>query len=259
VGVDARGAFVSAFLATKELVSGFDARGLHQPLDFEIQAGECVVLLGANGAGKSTLLRTLLGLQAPIAGRVEIENINILEISAAKKAALLAYVPQRPIIPEGLTVNALLRLGAYRNENLTETIPHILQKIGAATWGERLVSELSGGEQQRVMIARALVQGAKALVLDEPTAHLDLAQSQEICTILRVICAAGTSIILSSHDPNDALRLPAKTLAFLPNGMIEKTPTGALGVADLQRIYGVSFSEISSNGQTRFFPQERIT
>lgn len=250
---------MSAFLATHRLVSGFDARGLHPPLDFEIQAGECVVLLGANGAGKSTLLRTLLGLQAPIAGRVEIERKNILEISAQQKAAFLAYVPQRPIIPEGLTVNALLRLGAYRNETLAHTIPHILQKIGAANWGERLVSELSGGEQQRIMIARALVQGAKALVLDEPTAHLDVAQSQEICAILRVICAAGTSIILSSHDPNDALRLPAKTLAFLPNDMIEKIPAGALGISDLQRIYGVSFSEISSNGHRRFFPQEQKT
>jgi iron complex transport system ATP-binding protein len=257
VGVDARGTFLSAFLATYQLVSGFDGRGLHPPLDIEIQAGQCVVLLGPNGAGKSSLLRTLLGLQPPIAGRVEIENRNVLEIPAPQKAAHLAYVPQRPIIPEGLTVNALLRLGAYRNEKLAETIPHVLQKIGAATWSDRLVSELSGGEQQRIMIARALVQGAKALVLDEPTAHLDVAQSQEICAILRVICAAGTSIILSSHDPNDALRLPAKTLAFLPNGTIKNIPAGGLGVADLQRIYGVSFSEIFSNGQRRFFPQER--
>jgi iron complex transport system ATP-binding protein len=249
---------VSALLAAKQLVSGFAARGLHQPLDFDIQVGECVVLLGANGAGKSTLLRTLLGLQAPISGLVEIEGKSVLEIPAAQRAALLGYVPQRPIIPEGITVNALLRLGAYRDEHLAENIPQVLQKIGAETWGERLVSELSGGEQQRIMIARALVQSAKALVLDEPTAHLDLAQTQEVCALLRTICAAGSTIIFSSHDPNDALRLSAKTLAFLPNGQVEMIPAGALGSADLQRIYGVPFSQISVNGQPRFFPQERI-
>jgi iron complex transport system ATP-binding protein len=247
---------LSAFLAAKQLICGFGARALHQPVDFEIEAGECVVLLGANGVGKSTLLRTVLGLQAPLAGSVEIDNQNILGIPAVQRAAYLAYVPQRPVIPEGLTVNALLRLGAYRDENLINAAPQILEKLGAAAWGERLVSELSGGEQQRIMIARALVQGAKALVLDEPTAHLDIAYSQEICALLGAICAAGTSIIFSSHEPNDALRLPAKTLAFLPNGTIEKIPAGALSVANLERIYGVPFLEITINGQPRFFPHE---
>jgi iron complex transport system ATP-binding protein len=243
---------VSAFLATNALVSGFDGRGLHQPLDFEIQVGECVVLLGANGAGKSTLLRTLLGLQAPLSGKVEIEDRNVLVLPAAQKAALLSYVPQRPTIPEGLTVNALLRLGAYRDANLLQTAPQVLAQIGAAGWGERLVAELSGGEQQRVMIARALVQGAKALVLDEPTAHLDVAQQREIIGLLGHICAAGTGVIVSSHNPNDALRLRAQVLAFMPGGAVETIAPGALNAGHLERMYGVPFERVVVGGQARF-------
>jgi iron complex transport system ATP-binding protein len=243
---------VSAFLAAQQLVSGFDGRGLHPPLNFEIQAGECVVLLGANGAGKSTLLRTLLGLQAPLSGRVEVETRSVFELPAAQKAALLAYVPQRPTIPEGLTVNALLRLGAYRDANLLNTAPQVLAQIGAATWGERLVSELSGGEQQRVMIARALVQGAKGLVLDELTAHLDVAQQREIIRLLGQICAAGTGLIVSSHDPNDALRLRAYVLAFMPNGAMETIAPGGLSVGHLEQIYGVPFERVVVGGQARF-------
>lgn len=248
---------MSALIETRQLVCGFGGRALHQPVDLEIHAGESWVLLGANGAGKSTLLRTLLGLQAPISGSVHIENAPLTTLTSAQKAAILAYVPQRALIPEGLTVEALLRLGAYRDAALLANIPHVLEQVNASVWRERLVTELSGGEQQRVLIARALVQGAKVLVLDEPTAHLDIASSQEITALLVQICAAGISVIFSSHDPNDALRLHAKTLAFLPSGAIESFSENTLTAADLARIYSVPFLALALDGRHRFIPHER--
>ena len=247
---------MSALIQARQLVCGFGGRALHQPVDFEIHRGESWVLLGANGAGKSTLLRTLLGLQAPIAGSVKLQGVEITEISAAQKAACLAYVPQRALIPEGLTVEALLRLGAYRDAALLANIPKVMEQVNASAWRELLVSELSGGEQQRVLIARALVQGAKALVLDEPTAHLDIANSQEITVLLGQICAAGLSVICSSHDPNDALRLHANVIAFLPDGTLEIVAKNGLNAALLSRLYGCDFAEIFVNGRSRFVAVE---
>ncbi len=249
---------MSALIVAQKLVCGFGARALHQPIDFEIGAGTCTVLLGANGAGKSTLLRTLLGLHAPLAGRVLLENRNVHEIPAAQKAAFLAYVPQKSSIPEGLTVEALLRLGAYRDGRLAANLDAVLAQVSAKDWRGRLVTELSGGEQQRVMIARALMQGARGLVLDEPTAHLDISQSQQICTLLSEICAAGSSVILSSHDPNDALRLNSAVLAFFQTGRVEHIAAGAINSPQLEQAYGVNFSEISVQGLTRFVADERL-
>ena len=239
-------------VSARKLVCGFGGQALHQPVDFEMCSGEAWVSLGANGAGKSTLLRTLLGLQASVSGEIFIENAPLTVLSTAQKAAIFAYVPQRALIPEGLTVEALLRLGAYRDSALLANIPKVLEQVNASDWRARLVSELSGGEQQRVLIARALVQGAKVLILDEPTAHLDVAQSQEISSLLGQICAAGFGVICSSHDPNDVLRLGAKTIAFLNKNKLEIISKSALNETTLQQIYGCNFTTVNVSGKRRF-------
>jgi iron complex transport system ATP-binding protein len=248
---------MSALLDCNALVSGRAGQALHPAISFTINAGESVCLLGRNGAGKSTLLLTLLGQLPGLAGEIAWQGAPVAKIPAAQLSGLVAFVPQRPVVPEGMRVDELLRLGGYRflSSKMRKSAPQVLEvlaRVGLQGFEARQVSALSGGEQQRAMVARALMQNAHAIILDEPTAHLDVTQQSQILALLRQICAAGTAVIFSSHDPNDALRNHARTLAFLADGSLEMRAPGAIEAAHLARIYGGAFTRVEIAGSARF-------
>jgi iron complex transport system ATP-binding protein len=239
---------IPAVVSLHGLVSGRDGIAAHPGASFVIAPGACVCLLGRNGAGKSTLIQTIVGLLEPIAGEMRFGVPNV------PTAQRMAYVPQRPVIPQGMSVGEMLTLGAFRLWGERRELPSVadtLARVGLAHHETRLVSELSGGEQQRAMLARALMQRAQLLVLDEPTAHLDLAQRAEVLALLREICAVGTSVLFSSHAPEDAVAVAHEVVLF-ERERVRCVSAAQITSEDVSTVYGVPVREVVS-GTARIF------
>jgi iron complex transport system ATP-binding protein len=184
-------------------------------LSLSVPQGQFTVLLGPNGAGKSTLLRTVCGLQDPLEGRVLLDRRDLATISARERARLLGVVLTERVDTWGLTAWDLVALGRAPHTRWSGrlgaedriAVDRALHATDTQAFAGRRVSELSDGERQRVLVARALAQEPVALVLDEVTAFLDLARRAEIMLLLRKLAhEGGKALLLSTHDLDLALR-----------------------------------------------------
>lgn len=202
-------------LATTGLFAGHGGRPLLGPLDLAIPSGRFVCLLGANGAGKSTLIRTLCAMQAPVAGQVDLDGEPIHAMSAAQRARRLAVVLTERVDGTLMRGYELASMGRYpylgwagRLSADDHRIVHqALSSAGALSLADRLVAELSDGERQKIMIARALAQQPRLLVLDEATAFLDLPRRVGTMQLLLDLAHRnGLAVLLSTHDLELALR-----------------------------------------------------
>ncbi|MEM7124723.1 MAG: ABC transporter ATP-binding protein [Chloroflexota bacterium] len=197
-------------------------------LDLTLQAGELVCLLGPNGAGKSTLMRTLAGMQPPLAGQVRLDGEDIGTLRPQVVAKKLSVVLTEQVHAGLLSAYALIALGRYPHTDWRGTlsaadeviVQDAIDAVGVVPLAARPVSQLSDGERQKVMIARALAQQPKLMLLDEPTAFLDLPRRVEIMQILRRLAySRQRAILLSTHDLDLALR-SADTLWLLSEGKL---------------------------------------
>ena len=184
-------------------------------LDVQMEAGEMVCLLGPNGAGKSTLMRTLAGLQPALSGDVWLSESRLQNLSTAELARRLSIVLTERVDVGNLSAFGLVSLGRHPytgwSGGLSETdravVDWALDAVGATALAQRPVLELSDGERQKVLIARALAQEPQLILLDEPTAFLDLPRRVEIMGMLRALAReTGRAILLSTHDLDLALR-----------------------------------------------------
>ncbi|HET9505892.1 MAG TPA: ABC transporter ATP-binding protein [Hymenobacter sp.] len=214
-------------LAARALTIGYPAarppKPVAGPLDFTLHPGELVALLGPNGAGKSTLLRTLAGLQAPLAGRLTIQEKDLATLGPAERARLLSIVLTDRVEAGGLTALELIRLGRHPHTGWLgglsahdEAQVHAaLATTGTTAFATRRVAELSDGERQKVLLARALAQDTPVILLDEPTAHLDLPNRVALLRLLhRLARDTQKAILLSTHELDLALQA-ADRLALL--------------------------------------------
>lgn len=197
--------------------------GYHHPiasdLNLQLRPSELVCLIGPNGAGKSTLLRTLAGMQPPLSGAVKLDETDLHSLPALDLARQLAVVLTGRIEAGNLSAYALVTLGRHpytdwrgrltsRDE---EVVQHAMRITGCDSLASRPIHELSDGERQRVMIARALAQEPNILLLDEPTAFLDLPRRVELLQLLkRLSRETNCAILLSTHDLDLALRIADK-------------------------------------------------
>ncbi len=221
-------------LFTENLAIGYAPRGrprraLADQLSVTLHAGELVCLIGPNGAGKSTLLRTLAGMQTPLDGRALLMGDDVHRLSAIELAKRLSVVLTERVDVGILSACALVALGRYPytgwSGNLTAhdqaVIRWAIQAVGAAELAPRSIHELSDGERQKVMIARALAQEPGVMILDEPTAFLDLPHRVEIMQVLRCLAHdTGRAILLSTHDLDLALR-SADRIWLLASGRLQ--------------------------------------
>ena len=184
-------------------------------LNLKLQAGELVCLIGPNGTGKSTLLRTLAGLQKPIDGKIKIDNQELEKLSQHAKAMLIALVLTDKIDIDNATVLDIVSFGRHPYSNWwgntsDEDEQKVLESIAMVHLTHKKdvnLSELSDGERQRVMIAKALAQDTPIIMLDEPTAHLDLPNRVEIMLLLHKLAhTTNKAIILSTHELDMALQ-----------------------------------------------------
>ena len=192
---------------------------VHSGINLSLKKGELTCLLGTNGAGKSTLLKTLSGFQIGIEGKVFLEGEEIHYISKKKLARKLSVVLTDSIAAGNLTVYEVVSFGRYVYSDFfgrltskdDEMIRYALECVGISHFAQRNIVELSDGERQKVMIAKAIAQETPLILLDEPTAFLDLPSRVEIMLLLRKLSAeTGKTILLSTHDLDLALQLADK-------------------------------------------------
>jgi iron complex transport system ATP-binding protein len=190
-------------------------RTLLSSLDATLEAGAFTVLVGPNGAGKSTLIRTMAGLQPALAGRVLLDGQDLHAMSPRVRAQRLAVVLTQQVKMWGLTVRQLVALGRHPHTDVMGTldetdnaaVARALESTGSIELAHRQIAELSDGERQRVMVARALAQEPKAMILDEVTAFLDLPHRVDILLLLRRLARqSGCAMLLSTHDLELALK-----------------------------------------------------
>lgn len=196
-------------------------------LDLEVLRGELVGLIGPNGCGKSTLLRSLSGLQPVLGGKIRVDNLPLEQLTLKEKARLLALVLTDRVDVSNLTVGELVSLGrnpytdwlGNLSGNDREMIAGAIGQVHLEGYENRFLSELSDGERQRAMIAKALVQDTPVIFLDEPTAHLDLPNRVEIMILLRKLARrTNKAVLLSTHELDLALQASDKLWLMTPRG-----------------------------------------
>ena len=197
-------------------------------VDLTLGDGEIGMLLGKNGSGKTTLFKTILGILKPEGGSMRFDGQDLMRLSRKERAGLIAYVPQRIqfgalTVYDSVLLGRVSRFGFRAGKKDHETVERILREMRLEDFAVRNVEELSGGEQQKVAIARALAQEPRLLVFDEPTGNLDLANEQLILSeARRVAKEKGVGILISLHDLNQALDLGDRFF-FMKDGQIRRT------------------------------------
>lgn len=212
-------------LSARQLTIGYNGQPIQHPLDLEVQAGKMICILGSNGCGKSTLLRTLAGLQEKLSGSLTIQGKNADRLNDTEKAKLFSLVLTDKVELENTTVFEMVALGRYPHSSwlggLSETDKEVITKsigmVRLTDKAECFFNCLSDGEKQRVMIAKALAQDTPLILLDEPTAHLDLPNRVKIMLLLRQLAHdTQRSVLISSHELDLALQTADKIWLMQP-------------------------------------------
>ena len=222
-------------------------------VDLSVAPGEVVGVLGRNGAGKTTLLRVACGALAPDAGRVLLDGQEIDSLDRRARARSVALVPQDTLVPFPFSVAELVLMGrtphlgflGFEGAHDLDVARAALDRMGIAALADRSVLTLSGGERQLAMVARALAQQPRLLLLDEPTAFLDLRHRLEVLTVVRELAAAGASALVVSHDLGIAARF-CDRLVVLGGGQIlaSGVPSEVLTPETLRAAFGIE-AEVS--------------
>jgi iron complex transport system ATP-binding protein len=215
-------------------------------VSFEAPRGAVTAVVGPNGSGKSTLVRALLRLTPLSAGRIAIEGADLSQLDRRTVAQRIAVVSQRESLVFPLPVWEYVALGRHPHEGPWAAAPtrtdaiiaQALDRAGIAELGDRRTDELSGGEWQRVRIARALAQGGEALVLDEPTTFLDIAHEMAMFELFARLALDGMAVLLVSHQLNLVARF-ADTMVLLHRGHVAAagTPADVMRASVLEDVY----------------------
>jgi iron complex transport system ATP-binding protein len=236
-------------LEVRSLAFGFPGRTIGRDVSFSLGAGEVMCVLGPNGGGKTTLFRTLLGLLVKHSGFIGLEEQEIETLSRTEVARLVGYVPQGHSGYFAYTVREFVLMGRTAHMGIFSTpskkdfevADRAVASLGMSHLAGRPVTEISGGERQLALVARALAQEPRLLVLDEPTASLDFGNQVRVLERIAALARTGIAILFSSHDPDHAFLCAQRALLLAEGRALEiGAPRDVIRPDTLQRLYGVS-------------------
>jgi zinc/manganese transport system ATP-binding protein len=228
-----------------------EAQPIWSGVDLEVGDGEFVAVLGPNGSGKSTLLHVLLGLLPLAAG-----SATVLNGPPGVAKGRIGYLPQRRSFETGARIRGsdVVRLGldgdrwgfplppalSPRARRASRRVEEVIGLVGASAYGSRPIGSLSGGEQQRLLIAQSLVRRPRMLLLDEPLDSLDLSNQGAVAALVQRICKReGVTVLLVAHDVNPILPYLDRVIYFAAGGAVQGTPREVITGPTLSRLYGV--------------------
>jgi zinc/manganese transport system ATP-binding protein len=242
-------------VAVDDLALRFGDRTLFEGLGFELERGELLAVLGPNGTGKTSLIRILLGLLQPSAGRVVIDGCPPHE-----RCHRIGYVPQQRVFDRDVVLRGrdLVRLGLdghrwgfgrFHAEDRVR-VDSALAEVGATAYADAPIGRLSGGEQQRLRLAQALVADPVLILADEPLLSLDLAHQRGVVDLLDARReSAGTPVVFVTHDVNPVLDTVDRVLYLAPGSWAIGTPDDVLTSATLSRLYGTEVDVLRVRGR----------
>ena len=235
-------------ICVKNLTCGYRGRTVVESFDAIVEPGRVFCLLRPNGVGKTTLFRTMLGLLPAISGTVEVDGVDVLRCSDRQRARLLAYVPQSHTPPFAFTAIDVVVMGASTTGGLFgrpgascyEVASRCMETLGIADLKEAAYTELSGGQRQMVLIARAVAQGARYLMMDEPTASLDLGNEMRVLSAVKTLADQGLGVVMTTHSPTHIAQCEAIGVLFMRDGArLVGDEQKLLQPETLKRAYGV--------------------
>ncbi|HWR02065.1 MAG TPA: ABC transporter ATP-binding protein [Chlorobaculum sp.] len=227
---------------------GYNGRAIVDDVDLEIRSGDILCLLGQNGAGKTTLFRTMLGFIRPVYGTISVDGMDLSRLSPKEVAGFVSYVPQSYAMPFSYKVRDVVLFGRTAHLGMFSApgrkdrsiAMECLEILDMAHLAERSFNELSGGERQMVVIARALAQEARFMILDEPASNLDYGNQVRVIRKIRELARRSIGILMATHHPDHAFMV-ASRVAVLSNGRLGHNGHSGemLTPETLKSIYGV--------------------
>ncbi len=242
-------------LSVNNIRFAYNSHPVLSDVNFSLESGRIMCILGVNGAGKSTLLKCMNRILKPQTGSVLVDDEDLLTMSRKSVAKRMGYVPQTQQETQ-LTVFETVLMGRKPHIQLAmtgkdyELVENIVRSMGIEHLAMRPVDELSGGEAQKVVIARALAQSPKILLLDEPTSNLDLKNQLEVMSLIHTVVAEqGLSAVVAIHDLNIALRFAENFLFLKDHEVFSVTDRDGLDSETIREVYGVEVAlrEISGH------------
>ena len=234
-------------ISARDVWAAYGERSVLRGFDLHVEQGSFVALAGPNGVGKSTLLRLVSGVVKPSQGSIEVAGRDILALSTRERARLVAVVPQDPELPHGAPAIEVVLMGrnphlgllSWESDSDVQTAVEAMRMTYTDDLLDRSVDELSGGERQRVAIAIALAQQTPFILLDEPTANLDLAYQPAIMELMRDLVASGKTILAAVHDLTLAAQFCDK-VALMRDGatLTFGAPEATLTEENIKTAYG---------------------
>lgn len=229
-----------------------------EEINLEVNKGELIALIGPNGAGKSTLLKLMMKIWEPGRGTILLKKRALSDWTQKRLAREVAYLPQNQMIESAFLCKEVVMMGRYAHLNRFERhkkadeviVREAMARTETTHLSDRIITELSGGECQRVLMARILAQEAKLILLDEPTANLDPHYQLDFLNLVESLVEKGLSVVMAIHDLSLAARY-AHRLILLHRGriMADGKPEAVLTAAHLQSVYGIE-AEVSRHPVT---------
>lgn len=235
-------------IEVKNLTFAYKVDKILDDISFVAGDGRLIAVLGPNGAGKSTLFKCILGFLKGYKGNIYINGKNISEMSRAQMAREAAYIPQSEIPVFNYTVFDTVLMGttgmlspvSSPGEEQMNIAKEAIEYLGIGYMEDRGINEISGGERQLALLARAMAQKARLLIMDEPTANLDYGNQQKVLHAVKKMADSGYTILLSTHNPEHALQYASHVLAIKDHKIIaDGRAEEFLNEELIERIYGI--------------------